>query len=697
MEEYADEIDLGSMFRTVWNGKWLILVLGSIGLAVAYFFATQVAEPAYRATATVAFEGQQQQVTGFEDIFSGISSDQPSLNTQIHVIQSRQLLERLVHQESLLEDPEFNPTLAQPRAYSLDGLKTAILGAPEPLEMTEDEHVRVAVDRVRARLSVANPRQSYVFEISMTTGSPEKSARLANAIAELYTNDQLVVKEMQSQRAIAFLTERTAELQRELSQAELDVKNFAASTDLVSAETLAAKNTQVKDLRSRLEELGAVATAQEAHLTTLREFDIATATISDVQDFNDPILIRAFRRFQNGDIDNVAMQTAVERSIGLAQQTLTQTRTQFQSLTDAVTELEEEVAAQSRDLLYLQQLQREADATGDIYLYFLTRLKEAEVQQGTQQSDARVLSAAVLPQKASSPRIPLILGSGLIFGLILGTVLAFVKEMMSGGIRVAEDLEKLTGRTVLGQIPVAPIRKRSALIDYISKRSNSAFTEAVRNLRTSILLSNPDKPAKSIMLTSSVPAEGKTTTSIALAHSLAGMGKSVLLIEVDVRRLTLRHYIEAEKGINLLDATKQGADIGDLKEQANFVEELGLWVMQGGETKINAADFFSSDHFVQFLERAEACFDHVVLDAPPILPVADARIVGQNTDVILYCCAWDETRPEVVRSGLAEFSAAGLTPTGLIFTKIDPAKARRYGGATRYGSYYGSYSKGYYT
>lgn len=688
------DFDLEHLARTLWRGRWIIAIATALAIGAGYFYATEMARQVYRASATVAIENRESNVTNFDSVVGGISADQPALNTEIHVIRSRQLLERLVDQEGLLADPEFNPSLAATDPYSPAWLREKIFGPAEARSYSDDELMRIAVDRVRQRLAVSNPRQSYVFEISFSAYTPQKAARLANAVADLYINDQLVFKEEQSARAIAFLTERTADLQLELGEAELAVKDFAASTDLVDPETLAAKNRQVKELRDRLDELDAQLSNLEARVDLFESLVPEDLTLEDAVSLNMPLVVRVFREAESGVAPAGRLESALAASLAQADTERTMLRQQRETLQQAIEDLEAQVDAQSHDLLALQQLQRVAEATGDIYTYFLTRLKETEVQQGTQQPDARLLSAAVLPRFLASPRLGLILALAAVFGAMLGAAFVVLRELFSNGVRSAEELTRMTELTVLGQIPLAPIRKRSALVDYIAKRETTAFSEAVRNLRTSVLLSTESgEHPKTILLTSSVPSEGKTTTSIALAHSLVGLNKSVLLVEADVRRLTLENYFGDIQGISLLDAVDRKESVF---EGAAKVEKLGFTLLKGAESNVNAADFFSSPEFVSFLAKAREEFDYVVIDAPPCLPVADARIIGANVDAILFNCAWDSTRVEIIKSGLVELSAAGLTPTGLVLTKIDPAKARSYGGGTRYGTYYGSYAKGYY-
>lgn len=690
MENSNDEIDLGQLVLTIWRGKWWIALLLVLFGALGFLYATKVADKVYVSSATVSIESNQAQVTDLDALVGGLSAEQPSLNTEIFLIKSRQLLRRLVVAEDLTSDPEFNPQLAEVSAFSIAGFKEMIFGAPEPEVYTEDELIRIAVDRLRDRLTVVNPRQSLVFEIGVSTGSAEKSTALANALAQTYINDQLLFKEEQSVEAIEFLAVRTVELQNELNEAELAVKDFATGIELVSPEALIAKNRQVKELRDRLAALEAVIEQRQALADLYISFDLDAATATDIALFDSRVLSELFPSIAQNENDRARFVDALALQGARAQSDLEQTQTQKAALETAIADLESEVANESRDLLTLQQLQRESEATGEIYGYFLTRLKEAEVQQGTQQADARLLSPAVEPLRASSPRVMIITFMAGILGAFFATGLVLLRELNKGGIRTAADLQKLAGQSVLGQIPMAPIKKRNKLLPFLESKSNTPFSESVRNLRTSLLLANPKVEPCVILMTSSVPGEGKTTTSIALAHSLAGMGKSVLLMEGDIRKNTLGQYFDQVQVKSV-----EHADSMTFAESKTTVEGLGFDLMLGVRMEANAADFLSSQEFKDLIAEARKEYDHVIIDAPPVLPVTDARIIGQQADAILFAVTWDATRTVVVEAGLGEISNSGLNLTGLILTKIDGKKAKSYGGNTRYGSYYGEYSKSY--
>jgi succinoglycan biosynthesis transport protein ExoP len=269
-----DEIDLGQLARTLWRGKFLILLAAIVGLLIGGWYAYFQAVPVYTSTATVALEDQQAQVVDIESVVSGVSSDQASINTEIEVIRSRSLLEKLVTRLNLLEDPEFNASLRPQPKFSVGVLikiiKSVVSTAPAATPtVSERRNLDSVIDVVLSKISVSNIRQSYVFRITATTQQAQKSAEIANTLAELYILEQLETKFQATEQATTWLTQRVAELQVQLEAAEAEVKDFNASAELVSAEALTGLNRQIKDLRDRLRETKASKAAFDQRLTDL--------------------------------------------------------------------------------------------------------------------------------------------------------------------------------------------------------------------------------------------------------------------------------------------------------------------------------------------------------------------------------------------------------------------------------------------
>ena len=219
-----------------------------------------------------------------------------------------------------------------------------------------------------------------------------------------------------------------------------------------------------------------------------------------------------------------------------------------------------------------------------------------------------------------------------------------------------------------------------------------AAAEAIRNLRTSVLLSNLDVAPKVILVSSSVPGEGKTTQAIGLAHNLAGLGKKVLLVEGDIRRRTFKEYFKSETDLGLIGVLSEEVPL----EQAILRPEgFPVDVLMGQKSSVNAADLFSSDTFEGFMARARKQYDYIVIDTPPVLVVPDARVIAAVADAIVYVAQWDSTPRSQVIEGLKLFASVGAPVTGLSLSQIDPKKMKRYGYGGQYGAYAG-YGRKYY-
>lgn len=700
----SDEIDLGALLQTIWRGKWWIALTTVLAILVGGYYAFAVVVPTYTAGSVVMLENRQENVANLESVMSGLSGDQATINTEVEVIRSRGLIEKLVKRLDLTADPEFNVRLRPKKPFSVgavialvkEPIRAAIKGPRTKLDASapsEQEILDATINNVLSRLSVSNVRQSYVFKISAVTEGAQKSTDITNALAELYILEQLDVKFEATKKATEWLTVRVGELQIALEDADVAVKEFSTSTDLISPEILVALNRQLKDLRDRLAYSGASTQTAGNLVADLKAAKITNdfATMDALA--RDRTLSRIFKQIENGTAGaRNAFAIQFDQIIMRAQAGQSRMEAQEQALQNSITDIEIQIENQSVELIKLRQLQREAEASRLIYEYFLGRLKETSVQQGTQQADSRVLSRAVVPTKASAPRKSRILGLSAILGFMIGAALVFLREMRQTGIRTAEQLEKLSGMTVIGQIPMIPARKRANVLKYLTEKPNSAAAESIRNLRTSLLLSDIDNPPKVFMSTSSLPGEGKTTQSLALAQNMAGLGQKVLLVEGDIRRRVFSEYFDIKEKRGLLAVLSGKAE---LSEVVTHRAELGADVLIGEKSRTNAADIFSSQKFRDFLKNARKEYDAIIIDTPPVLVVPDSRVIGQSVDAIIYTVKWDSTSRTQVREGLRMFETVNLRVAGLILSQINAKRMKHYGYGGEYGAY-GAYGSKYY-
>ncbi|MEM6660141.1 MAG: polysaccharide biosynthesis tyrosine autokinase [Pseudomonadota bacterium] len=690
-----DVIDMGALFSTIWRGKWLILLITTLAIVLGGYYAFVVATPMYRSTAVVILETNQEQVVDLQSVVGGLSGDTSEVNSEVEVLRARGLMGKVVDRLALTEDPEFNGSLRPPTL--VDQAKSeveALLGLTEtPLQLTPEEEAQRTRDAVVSSLleavTVRNVPLSLVFQVTAETENPRKSARIADTIVDLYILNQIEVKFEATEQATIWLSERVSELQVRLEQAEAEVSAFSASTELVSIEGLQALERQIKDLRDRI----ATAESDRADLdASIAALEAAQSRDEQAVAADDAQLTRLLPRAANDAGIARAFDTRFEQVLQRRQIEVTRADQQLSALRASEVELNRALDQQGEDLITLQQLTREAEATGVLYEYFLTRFNETSAQQGIQQADSRILSNAVVPTGPSEPRKPLILAMSAILGVLLGTGLILLREMRNNGFRTAQELEGFTGYAVLGQVPSMPSSSRRKVLQYLSEKPTSAAAEAIRNLRTSIMLSNVDNPPKVILSTSSVPGEGKTTNSLALAHNLLGLGKRVLLVEGDIRRRTLHEYfsnVPAQGIVSVLNGEKS------LSEAVFQNEGFGADVLAGELTNTNAADLFASEKFKKLIAEARASYDAVIIDTPPVLVVPDARIIAEQADAILFTVQWDKTSKPQVEESLRVFHNSGQRVTGLVLSQISVRGMKKYGYGGQYGAYSGYGSKYY--
>ena len=692
----ADDLDLGGLLRALWRGRWWLALAAAVGMALGAWYALRVAVPVYTATAVLVIDDEEQRVVDLEGVVSGFGGDQTSINTEIAIMRSRGLLGKLADELSLIDEPLYNPRLRpfEPtlRDRALAALPEAVQALPglaprrAPAALDPEARRQRIVDALRGQIAVSNQRQSLVFRITATTTDPSMSARVANGLAELYVRDQVEAELEQTARATDWLTERVAELQGDLEAAQDRLRDFAATTQIVDVEEVEGLNRQIADLRARL--------ARAERSVSAGASPVARALAAEdwaalLEATGDPTLRRLLAQ-PEGPARAAALRARGQALAG-DEPDAGRAGEQAAALARTLGDLEAQFTERSDALVTLEALEREVAQTRALTEYFQTRLREIAVQQGIQSTQARVLSPAQVPRFPAAPSKRLIVAGATLAALLAAGAVLIARELMQSGIRSAEELETLTGLTVMGQLPRVKVRSRMAMLDYLSERSTSRLAEAFRDLRTSIMLSNLDRAPRVILSTSSVPGEGKTTQSLALAQGYGALdGKRVLLIECDIRRRTFSDKLDFTSEFGLLAVLSGEAELADVVQRRP--EHLpNVDVLVGDRGKANPVDVFSSARFARFLQEMREAYDVVILDAPPVLAVPDARVIAPESDAVLYAVKWDDTPRSAVREGLRLLASVNVRVAGLVLTQIDVKGMERYGQAG-----YGRYGEGYY-
>ena len=686
-----DVIDIGALLSTIWRGLGQVVFWTVFGLFLGGFYAFLLATPVFRATTSVVLETRETQVVNFDSVIGELRSDPSAVNTEVEILKGRLLMGRVVDALKLTADPEFNGALRPPSltagfvTLATEQIKSILSNPSEPVVGLTPEALRERIiSALINQVTVTNTPLSLVFTITVESEDGQKSAKIADMISRLYIDDQIAVKYEATERATVWLAQRVTELQVELETAEERVKDFRSGSDVVDLAALEQADQQMATLRARLlaqeglRDTGMAWVAALESATSLQEKQVIAA---------DPGLSRLIQNRDNAT-DLALADTAIARRFeevkSIAALDVQRAEAQIASLTQSRDSLQASIGRQSDALSAFQQLTREADSVRLIYEYFLNRLQETSVQQGLQQADSRVLSPAVVPERPASPQKSRILAISAVLGMMVGVGFVFLRESRAKGFRSGRDLERTIGYPAMGQIPIIRGRSHRAVLSYLAGKPSSSAAEAIRNLRTSVLLSNIENPPRVIMTTSALPSEGKTTTALALVQNLAGLKRTVLVIEGDLRRRAVsRLAIEsAPRGANPerqpgLQSVLAGEST--LKEAVVKDDLLGADVLIGEPSDTSAADVFSSDSFARLLATAREMYDVIIIDTPPVLLVPDARVIAQHVDAILFVVRWNQTTVGQVRAGLRMFESVNRKVSGLVLSQINSRQVQKYG------------------
>ena len=697
------------LFRFKWGIGVLTLAVGMIALLRAYS-----ETPVYEATATLLIERNAARFVAIQDVYqtSQMWDFGEYYQTQYEILRSRPVAERLVDSIGL---DAFDVPPPAASGFSLRRL-WPFGGASAPAAKASDAVRRTAaVGIVLGGLSVVPVRNSQLVKLQMRHTDPKFAAELANAHARAYIEAMMEGRLEMSQTASNWLGERTTALRAKLEQSEKALQEFRDRErliDLKGVDSLASNDLTLAS--GRLSEVKRERAAKEARYREVERARAAGALDTLPELLADPTVSRlkqslveaerTAREFAGRYGPKHPKRIEADAALGTVRSALDQ---QLQIAAAAVERdyeaarmRESEVAAElgqakgevrdiNRKQYELGALQRDVDANRQLYELFQARFKETAAASGVQTANARLVEAALPKPSPVYPKKQRALLVGLLLGLALGIALALVLDHMDNTLKGADDVELRLGVPVLGLVPRLPASEvvGDAPIGYFGSHPHSSFAESVRTIRTAVLLSSVDQAHKRLLITSSVPGEGKTTLSMNLGFSLGQM-KKVLLIDADMRRPALhRGLVGQSQSPGLSEFVTGEAKISDCLRK---VEGANVYVMPSGLAPPNPLEILSSRRFTEILDSLGNSFDHVIIDCAPACAVSDALVLSKLVHGVIYVIRSDATQWQVAQNGLKRLARIGAPLIGAVVNQVEP---RRSGAG--YGKYY-YHGDGYY-
>ncbi len=546
---------------------------------------------------------------------------------------------------------------------------------------------------------------------------------MVNKLTSNYIDKNLEARWDATQKASEWLSQQMLDLKAKLEKSQDELQKYAADNDLLFLETDKGNSENVvnQSLRELQEELTKTQAAryekESLHRLVLssdygslpgvfdnkllQDLSVRLAELQRERAQLAATFTEGYPKVQQVQSQVVEIQSALERERKRAAQRISNdyfAAVRRESLVQrAFADKQKQANLIAEKSVQYGILSREVETNKSIYDGLLQRLKEAGVSAGLKASNIRIVDPAMPPFKPVSPKLPLNLGVAAILGLGLGVSAAFIQEHLDQTIENADDvdrylrlpglafipsLQSLNGHSVtshtrtdggltlgLTSAPILPNETWAHSLPRtdLASRKNGDLSEAFRGLRTSVVLSSGGRSASSILVTSAQSGEGKTTISVNLAISLAQLGRRVLLIDADMRRPTLQKYFP-QSGSQLGSYL---AGEGSWQDMTYQTAVRGLFVLLCGPLPANPAELLSSDRMRALLQEAATEYNFVILDSPPLLNVADARILASAVDTTILVVKGGDTPRQVVQYAESQARAAGANLMGVVLNNLN--------------------------
>ena len=718
----ALDFDLHRQLRVLWAQRDVIFLCVA-GVFILTWALMSTMTPQYRATAEVMMENHNQRGIDLKNFMNQLQPNQIQVLSQVEVIKSRSLAERVVDRLKLMEDPEFNSSLRPPPKFSIAKLLAPVdrifsHSAPAPDISAEDKAARArarVVGQLLSGLDVKPVQQSLVITLTYRSPNPKKAAEIVNAFADGFVLDQIEARFELTKQLTDWLNGRLEGLRQQVSDSERAVESYRSNNGLFENKGLLGVQQQLTELNSQLitaQANRATVEAKVAHIESLQNSDEAELLDSPlIQKLKEqeeqqareiseisirygekhPTMIKALAAQQ--ELRN-KIKFEVDRLIQVERGELTIARSRESALRDQIRRLEETVQSKNQLGIRLHDLEREAQSNRAIYETFLTRSKESSQEEDIRQAEARVISRAETPEAPSSPNRSLMTTSALVGGLLLGAIVVFLREHLNRTVRSPEQLEAITGVPSLGMIQMLKAGgkdKDSSRHSYLVDHPHSAFAESFRGLWVSLKHAERNSIPRVVVVTSSLPGEGKSFTSLSLARTVAGMGGRVALVDCDLRRPTLAKVTGVKPEHYFDEALSGDLPISDVIVRDNLTE---LDIVASRALKRPPMDLLNSPRMSAIIDELRDSYDLVVIDTPPTMAVSDVQIIGQKADKVLFAVRWEKTPKEVVLTVLRALRDVKIEVAGTLLTQVNLKRHAQYGYGDA-GYYYGKY-KSYY-
>ena len=727
----ADVLLERSLNFTLRNWR-LVASVAALSLMAALVFLL-TATPIYVATTQILLDTRRERSNTVDRTMVDFSYDAVGLENMMTVLQSSSLIGRVVKDQNLLQDPEYNLSLIKSDTSIVSILRNLFSSSssekPEAQILQQSDQDAILADvieTVKASITVERSPRSYVVNISARSADPEKAARMANAIADAFAVDSLDARLDSARRASEWLSERLTQLRAQLRDAEDAVVKFRSENNLIRAANMTLNEQQLSEMNAKLVNARTETAEAKVKYEQLQNV-LSTGGYEKAQSLPDVLKsgVIASLRAQEADVSrreadlvarygerhplvvNVRAERAdIQKGILAETERLsTNLKNEYEvskarqmALETNLREITGLTGADDKVGIRLRELERTAAVNKMLFEDFLSRAKLTQEQSTFEARDTRVISQATPPFTPAYPKKAATLFLSFVVGIAIGIAITMLIEAMNAGFTTNEQVETMLGLPVLTSVnewkaeELTINGKIMSLYKFIAAKPLSRLSESVRALRTGVRMSDVDHPPQIIQFASAIPNEGKTTMALCLAYSASSGGSKVLIIDADMRNPSLTRQINGQNRLGLVDYLVETAELDAVIQRGAEGEPD---TMAAGSKTNNPPDLLGSERLRDLLTHLRNFYDYIIIDSPPVGPVVDSVILSTIVDKVVVVVRWSSTARQMVQQSVQKL-AADRKVAGVVFNLVDQERAEKYG-RYAYSYYYRNrYYKNYY-
>jgi succinoglycan biosynthesis transport protein ExoP len=729
----TDDNDLGPLsllhFRDFLSREWRLIALMTV-LALAIGGGYVATSPRkFTAQADMIIDTKRITWTQSEMASEARTVDDSAVESEIETTKSEKVAKAVIRQLHLTDDPEFVGA-----SHGLRSRLFAWFRPPTDEKPSSDELLRRALATLKDNLRVTRLGRSYVEQIAYTSLDPDKAARVANAFADAYIEDQLLAKYEATRRASAWLEQRIGELRQQASDAYKAVQDFKAENSIIiGIDGKLASDVELDQLGIALAKARADTSQARAKLDRIQRvieqrsdkdsFVIPDPVVTDA--LSSPVITKLRQQFldnknkeaewsarygsahvavKNLRSEMAALQNSIWDEVSRIAESykseLQIAKSQEEAIDKRMIEIFQKSGATRQAQVRLRELETGANTYRGIYETFLSRLTQSIQQQSFPATEARVVTEASPPRRPSSPKITITLAFAAVCGLGFGVMSAIAREqLMNQRIHTRDQLQRTLGTSCLAVLPVVSSlpgklwSKQRSAFEQISEASPfSATAEALRYIKVAIDLHPAG--AKIIGVTSALPGEGKTTVAAAFAAFVAAGGARTLLIDGDLRNPSLSRMLGYDENRGLINVVSDHLQFeGILISDSRF--KFDVLPSSATVRPSNSSDILNAAATKALLQKARSDYDYIICDLPPVLPIVDVKAAAGLFDAFILVVEWGSTSVKEIRNAVGVSPLLSERLLGGVLNKVDEALLRRFEGySDRRYSYYSKAAEG---